>query len=204
MAQKTKAAARQPRTLKPSAKPAPIKAKPAKAAAAPKAALSKTLKAAKAAPAEKVAKPTVMKTAPEKSAAVKTAPVKPAPAAKTSAEKSASAKPEKQIEQAKAALKKETAQAAAPVKESKARSRKLSIEISANESASALAQKWGTLYKKAEQIEAKPYNMKAVFEEKTAITHKVLGWGYILANRNDRLEVLFKDGIKYLISNYKP
>ena len=46
--------------------------------------------------------------------------------------------------------------------------------------------------------------MKAVFEEKTAILHKVLGWGYILSNRNDRLEVLFKDGIKYLISNYKP
>ena len=84
------------------------------------------------------------------------------------------------------------------------RSRKISIEISANEAASALASKWATLNKKAEQIDVKPYNMKGVFEERTAITHKVLGWGYILANRNDRLEVLFKDGIKYLISNYKP
>jgi hypothetical protein len=46
--------------------------------------------------------------------------------------------------------------------------------------------------------------MRGSFEERTAIVHKVLGWGYILANRNDRLEVLFKDGIKYLISNYKP
>ena len=73
-----------------------------------------------------------------------------------------------------------------------------------DEAASALALKWGALFKKAEQIESKPYNMKSVFEEKTAIVHKVLGWGYILANRNDRLEVLFKDGIKYLISNYKP
>lgn len=84
------------------------------------------------------------------------------------------------------------------------RARKISIEISANEAASALAAKWVTLNKKSEQIDVKPYNMKGVFEERTAITHKVLGWGYILANRNDRLEVLFKDGIKYLISNYKP
>ncbi|HMN66914.1 MAG TPA: hypothetical protein PKC28_00085 [Bdellovibrionales bacterium] len=92
--------------------------------------------------------------------------------------------------------------AAKPAKEPK-RSRKISIEIAANEAASALQAKWSALYKKVDQIDAKPYNMKAVFEEKTAITHKVLGWGYILANRNDRLEVLFKDGIKYLISNYK-
>ena len=66
-----------------------------------------------------------------------------------------------------------------------------------------LAQKWSALYKKSEAIESKPYNMRATYIEKTAIVHKVLGWGYILANRNDRLEVLFKDGIKYLISNYK-
>lgn len=109
--------------------------------------------------------------------------------------------PQAQIEKAKAALK-------TAVKEekstSKSRAKKLAIEASANESAAALAQKWANLYKKSEQIESKPYNMKAVFEEKTAIVHKVLGWGYILTNRNDRLEVLFKDGIKYLISNYKP
>src|SRR5262249_25539570 len=66
-----------------------------------------------------------------------------------------------------------------------------------------MAQKWTALFKKAETIESKPYNMKATYVEKTAIVHKILGWGYIMANRNDRLEVLFKDGIKYLISNYK-
>jgi hypothetical protein len=66
-----------------------------------------------------------------------------------------------------------------------------------------MAQKWTSLFKKAEAIESQPYNMRATYEEKTAIVHKILGWGYILANRNDRLEVLFKDGIKYLISNYK-
>lgn len=66
-----------------------------------------------------------------------------------------------------------------------------------------LAQKWTALFKKASAIESKPYNMKSSYSEKTAIVHKHLGWGYILANRNDRLEVLFKDGIRYLISNYK-
>jgi hypothetical protein len=121
------------------------------------------------------------------------------------------------IEKAKAALKTEKTSVdaaapavvkpviAAPVKPlSKAKQRKIMIEASANEAASALAAKWASLFKKADQIDAKPYNMKAIFEEKTAIVHKVLGWGYILANRNDRLEVLFKDGIKHLISNYKP
>ncbi len=136
------------------------------------------------------------------------------------------AKAQGPIEKAKAALKKATgAKEKSPVVEAPAevkttakakgkaakapkaegkRSRKFSIDISPNEAASALAGKWSTLFKKADQIEAQPYNMRAVFEERTAITHKVLGWGYILANRNDRLEVLFKDGIKYLISNYKP
>lgn len=126
-----------------------------------------------------------------------------APAAKAKAKVDAS-KPAN-IEQAKAALKKVTAaQAAEPSEAPKARVRRISIDIDPNEASSALAQKWSTLYKKAEQIESKAYNMRSVFEEKTAIVHKVLGWGYILANRNDRLEVLFKDGIKYLISNYKP
>ncbi len=153
---------------------------------------------------------------------------KPAPAkAKAPAPKvnAKSKGPEAQIQKAKAALKKESTTAVksvpvkstakttakntsaetTPVAEPKAkRGRKISIDINPNEAASALAGKWATLNKKAEQIEAKPYNMRNQFEEKTAITHKVLGWGYILANRNDRLEVLFKDGIKYLISNYKP
>ena len=116
----------------------------------------------------------------------------------------------KQIEQAKAALKNAVAvETAAKLptevpKAPKSRGRKISIDANPNEAASALAAKWSNLFKKSEQIESKPYNMTAIFEEKTAIVHKVLGWGYILANRNDRLEVLFKDGIRYLISNYKP
>lgn len=140
--------------------------------------------------------------------AKKVAKAKPAKAKPVSAAvKPTAAKQQPQVAKAKAALVKEKAatQMAKPeAPKVKSKGKKFTLEIRANEAASALMQKWSALYKKAEQIDAKPYNMKAVFEEKTAITHKVLGWGYILANRNDRLEVLFKDGIKYLISNYKP
>lgn len=88
-------------------------------------------------------------------------------------------------------------------KTSKGRGRKLSMDAHAGEGSEALAQKWAALYRKSEQIEAKPYNMRSIYDEKTAIMHKVLGWGYILSNRNHRLEVLFEQGIKVLISNYK-
>ncbi len=140
----------------------------------------------------------------EKPAKVAKAP--PAAAPKASGKPAA-----KEISKAKEALKavpapKPEAAVAAPAPEkapAKTRSRKISVAASSSEAASALVQKWNSLFKKAEQIDSKPYNMRGVFEEKTAIVHKILGWGYILANRNDRLEVLFKDGIKYLISNYK-
>ena len=128
--------------------------------------------------------------------------------------------PQRVLDKSKVALKKETATREAttseaipaekPAKAPKApkvpriSAAALARAEKATDAANQLSAKWSSLYKKAESIEAKPYNMKAVFEEKTAIVHKVLGWGYILANRNDRLEVLFKDGIKYLISNYKP
>lgn len=167
----------------------PQKARAA-SSAKPKAVAKKAKPAVKnAVKAVKPAKPVATK------AAVKAAPVKAQPVAK-------------EISKAKAALKAAAPAVAAPgaqapEKAIKSRSRKISVAVSSSEAVSALAQKWNSLFKKAEQIESKPYNMRGVFEEKTAIVHKVLGWGYILANRNDRLEVLFKDGIKYLISNYK-
>jgi len=45
--------------------------------------------------------------------------------------------------------------------------------------------------------------MSDVFEALKPINHKVLGWGFVLTNENNRLEVLFENGIKVLISNYK-
>lgn len=89
------------------------------------------------------------------------------------------------------------------VSEKPKRSRKKASEALLAEKAGQMSQKWNSLFKKAQEIETKPYNMRQTYEAKTSITHKVLGWGYILANKNDRLEVLFKDGIRFLISNYK-
>lgn len=63
--------------------------------------------------------------------------------------------------------------------------------------------KWEALYAKAGDLEAVPYKMSGVYEPRSAIMHKILGWGYVLNAQNDRLEVLFKDGVKMLISNYK-
>lgn len=77
------------------------------------------------------------------------------------------------------------------------------LSETANTPVEKLAKKWNTLFKKSAKIETQPYHMRKVFEEKTGIEHKVLGWGYILSNKNDRLEVLFKDGVRFLISNYQ-
>ena len=93
---------------------------------------------------------------------------------------------------------------AQPVKPEKPKSaRAKAAALAAEEAMGKLTGKWNSLFKKAEDIKSAPYSMKNSYESKTAITHKILGWGYILENKNDRLEVLFKDGIKFLISNYK-
>lgn len=93
---------------------------------------------------------------------------------------------------------------AQPVKAEKPKSARARASAAAAEEAMGkLTSKWNSFFKKADDIKSAPYSMKNSYESKTAITHKVLGWGYILENKNDRLEVLFKDGIKFLISNYK-
>ncbi len=66
-----------------------------------------------------------------------------------------------------------------------------------------LVKKWNSLLKQVETIETVKYNMKNTFKPETGLKHKTLGWGFILSNTNDRLEVLFEGGIKNLISNYK-
>ncbi|NUM58915.1 MAG: hypothetical protein HUU56_09810 [Bdellovibrionaceae bacterium] len=63
--------------------------------------------------------------------------------------------------------------------------------------------KWSDLFEKFKAVKPITYNMREVFEANQPIQHKVLGWGWILSNENDRLEVLFKEGKKILISNYK-
>ena len=91
------------------------------------------------------------------------------------------------------------AEVSPPEKKGK-KSKSLTISLDKN---ADLGEQWKSLYERSKGIDAAPYKMTDAFEARTPIMHKVLGWGYVLSNQNDRLEVLFKDGIKILISNYK-
>lgn len=62
--------------------------------------------------------------------------------------------------------------------------------------------KWSDYKEKHGKEKAPKYSMTAQFQPNTPLEHSKLGWGFILTNVNDRLEVLFQDGIKVLISNY--
>ncbi len=64
--------------------------------------------------------------------------------------------------------------------------------------------KWQELNKRHGKDKAATYKMTDTFEALKPVQHKSLGWGFVLTNENDRLEVLFENGIKMLISNYKP
>lgn len=63
--------------------------------------------------------------------------------------------------------------------------------------------RWGELFNKSKKMKPPSYSLKSSYDPESPIEHPKLGWGYILSKKNDRLEVLFQDGIKYLISNYK-
>lgn len=63
--------------------------------------------------------------------------------------------------------------------------------------------KWAEVFRKYGKEKSVTYKMSDTFAAMTPIQHKVLGWGFVLTNDNDRLEVLFETGIRMLISNYK-
>jgi hypothetical protein len=64
--------------------------------------------------------------------------------------------------------------------------------------------KWQELFKRYGKDKAVNYKMSEQFESLKPINHKVLGWGFVLTSENNRLEILFENGIKLLICNYKP
>jgi hypothetical protein len=64
--------------------------------------------------------------------------------------------------------------------------------------------KWEDFKRVHGEAKAPSYSMTGQFETAQPLQHKTLGWGYIVGNNNDRLEVLFESGLKVLISNYKP
>ena len=92
----------------------------------------------------------------------------------------------------------EAEEAAGAKPEKKRKEREIVIDRTGN-----FEQQWSSLFEKAKAVKPVPYKMTDSYEARTPLQHKVLGWGYILSSQNDRLEVLFKDGIKVLIANYK-
>jgi len=99
----------------------------------------------------------------------------------------------------KKASKKATAEAAPKVK----KKRMTKAEREANEEAERLKEKWNELNALSEGQPAKKYKLSEEFEPNMAIDHPKMGWGYVLSSQNNRIEVLFEEGIKVLISNYK-
>lgn len=63
--------------------------------------------------------------------------------------------------------------------------------------------KWHEMHEKYKGVKAPMYTISGQFEAKAPIQHKIFGWGYVLSNEYDRLEVLFEDGKRMLISNRK-
>ncbi len=86
-----------------------------------------------------------------------------------------------------------------PVKEKKPKKGAAELAATSPEN----LKKWVELHDKLSGEKAPSYSMSAQFEAGQPLEHKVLGWGYIVTNNNDRLEVLFESGVKILISNYK-
>lgn len=63
--------------------------------------------------------------------------------------------------------------------------------------------KWSEYVKKYGKMQPREYKMTEQYEANMPILHKTLGWGYVVSNEFDRLEVVFESGKKMLISNYK-
>lgn len=76
-------------------------------------------------------------------------------------------------------------------------------EREAQEERERLKEKWHELFALSEGQEVRKYVMSETFEANTAIEHVSMGWGYILSSQSNRLEVLFEEGIKMLVSNYE-
>ncbi len=177
------------------AKPKAVAKKPVKAAA-----LAKAPAAAKAAKAKPQAKP---------SGKTALTPKKPVEVAASLGKKpTAAAAPKKGAsEPALLETKKTEAPAPKPAPKTKAeraiQAAETAEKIKIDKNMTEEQAKWADMYNKYRDAQSSNYDMKATFKAATPIQHKVLGWGWIVSNENDRLEVLFKDGKRMLISNYK-
>ena len=62
--------------------------------------------------------------------------------------------------------------------------------------------KWSALYqKKSKDIKAGGFSIFEKYSAGSPIMHKTFGWGWILSSKNNRLEVIFEDKVRTLLSN---
>lgn len=155
-------------------------------------------KPAKVAAPKKAAKPAAKSAKPTPKAAAKAAPKAETAAPQLKiVSKSVEVTPVQQDLVAEKPAKAPKAPKAVKVKVS-AKAAKLAAAATEDES------RWMDLHERYRAEKPQVYDMKATFEAGKPLQHKLLGWGWILSNENDRLEVLFKDGRRMLISNYNP
>jgi len=186
----------------PKKKAAPVKAKPAGKATKP---ATKPVKAAKAEkPAAKASGKAVKPVAPVKPVKLAAKPdVKAAkPSLMTKKGKATSeAEPVEAKKNATIVSLLETSSAEEPAKVEKV-SKVKPVKVDRGNLNDEKA-KWTELFKKYGKDKAATYKMSESYQSLIPLQHKVLGWGFVLTNENDRLEVLFENGIRMLISNYK-
>ncbi len=119
------------------------------------------------------------------------------------ATKKVTAKAKKVVTKAKKTVKKVAAVDKEVVPKKKKAKKKTKAVLKLEAESAELQRKWMAIYRKHSKGPSRAYNMSESFEPKTPIEHKIHGWGFVLKNINDRLEILFESGIKVLISNYK-
>ena len=168
------------------AKVAPKKAAPTKAKAVE----------AKSVP-SKASKATASTKPPQKLAAKEVAKPVAKPVAKVKSEAAAETPVSKKI----ASVEAPKALSKAPEKSAQTTESSEKIKIDKNMTEEQV--KWAEMYNKYKDGQDLVYDMRSTIKASSAIQHKILGWGWILSNENDRLEVLFRDGKRMLISNYR-
>ena len=196
MAKKTAASAKNSSAKKPAVAKKAVVAKKAAAKPAPK--------AKKETPPKKSAAP--VPKAPVATKGLKSAVAsKPAPETGNDPKKGAKKETPAEVKAAPAAEKVVEVKAPPEPKPAKVPKLKKSEQAKINADKAALNEeerRWNEFHEKHKTDKAQTYDMKATFEAAQPLQHKILGWGWILSNDNDRLEVLFRDGKRILISNY--
>lgn len=185
---------------KKTAKKEPAKASAAKRTKAPaKPAAKVTPKAAKSVKATKPEKVPAKKISPAK----KAVPVKaPSPALEKQgvaakmkaveiAVEVAEAKPEKPVKAAK------------PAKMTAAEKKAAKISRDQTKALTEDYKKWLEYQDLHGDERPQKYTMAGQFEAQKPIEHPKFGWGFVISNIEDRLEVLFDSGVRFLISNRK-